>query len=174
MANDVIPLLFGGVNDAWVRLRARLQDLDRGEYGWEPVADMWTVRPQGDRWLADGDGDDPDPAPVTTIAWRLWHIASDCLASYVSPALGDWPLPVAGREWFGDVEPALAAADAAFAAFTERVDALGEHGIWGRLGPAWGTFADETWAALVVHAQDELSHHGAEIALLRDLYRRQS
>jgi hypothetical protein len=29
-------------------------------------------------------------------------------------------------------------------------------------------------ADLVVHAFDELAHHGAEIALLRDLYRAQT
>jgi hypothetical protein len=103
----------------------------------------------------------------------MWHIASDCLASYVTPHLGEWPLPVRDRGWFGTVEPALAATDIAYAAFRERVTGLGEDGIWTKLGPAWGPFADDSWAALVVHAQDEVAHHGAEIALLRDLYLRQ-
>lgn len=37
-----------------------------------------------------------------------------------------------------------------------------------RAGPA--DFPGDLWAGLVLHAQDEMSHHGAEIALLRDLY----
>jgi hypothetical protein len=139
---------------------------------WEPVADVWTVRQEGDRWVAHENVKVPDPAPVPTIAWRLWHIASDCLASYVTPALGSWPLPVEGFEWYGEVEPTLKAMDLAFAAFRDRVTALGDDGIWRPLGPAWGPYADDTWAALVVHAQDELAHHGAEVALLRDLYLR--
>jgi hypothetical protein len=32
----------------------------------------------------------------------------------------------------------------------------------------------DPWAALVLHAQDELSHHDAEVTLLRDLYRQQA
>jgi hypothetical protein len=52
------------------------------------------------------------------------------------------------------------------------VTALGEDGVRQPLGPAWGPYADDSWAALVVHAQDELAHHGAEVALLRDLYLR--
>jgi hypothetical protein len=172
MADDVLPLLFSGVDYIWDRLRQRIAGLTEREYLWEPVPDMWTVRRRGDRWIADLTRPGPEPAPVTTIAWRLRHIASDCLASYVSPSLGEWPLPVADDEWFGEVAPALDALDAAFAAFRERVMALGEDGIWSKLGPAWGPFADDTWAALVVHAQDELAHHGAEVALLRDLYLR--
>ena len=79
------------------------------EYLWEPTADAWTVRPVDGRWVADWADPDPEPAPVTTIAWRTWHIGLQCLASYVSPSLGDWPLPVRGRTWFGEVGPALAA-----------------------------------------------------------------
>jgi hypothetical protein len=172
MAKDVIPLLFSGVDYIWDRLRNRLDGLTAEEYLWDPVDDVWTLRRDGDRCVADFSPDEPDPAPVTTIAWRLWHIASDCLASYVSPALGEWPLTVEGREWYGEVEPALAAMDTAHSTFRERVTALGEDGIWHKLGPAWGPYADDSWAALVVHAQDELAHHGAEVALLRDLYRR--
>lgn len=172
MTRDVIPLLLTGIDDAWGRLRSRLDGITDAEYRWEPVADVWTVRPDGDRWLAHPNERTAPPAPVSTIAWRLWHIASDCLASYVSPPLGDWPLPVSGHEWFGEVEPALAAMDTAYQTFRARVTALGEDGIWRPLGPDWGPFADDPWAALVVHAQDELAHHGAEVALLRDLYLR--
>jgi hypothetical protein len=171
MSDELVPLLFGGLDYVWDRLRTRLDGLSTAEYLWEPVGDVWTVRPTGDQWIADGGGPDPDPAPVTTIAWRTWHVASECLASYVSPALGEWPLPVTGREWFGTAEPARAALDSAYAVFRERVTGLGEDGLRTQLGPAWGPFADDTWAALAVHALDELAHHGAEIALLRDLHR---
>ena len=39
------------------------------------------------------------------------------------------------------------------------------------IGPSEGQFVEEPMAALVVHINREVLHHGAEIALLRDLYR---
>jgi DinB superfamily len=112
------------------------------------------------------------PPPVTTIAWRLWHIGSECLADYRSRGLGPWPLEVRGREWYPSPDLALGALDRAWQAFYAGLVRLGEHGLWRPLGPAWEEFADDLWAQLVLHAQDELSHHGAEVALLRDLYLR--
>lgn len=168
---DLHALVFGGFDYVWERLRNRLDGLTSAEYLWEPVPDMWTVRRASERWIADWADPAPAPAPVTTIAWRLWHIA-DCLASYVAPHLGEWPLPGGYRDWFGAVEPALTQFDVAHDAFRERVTALGEDGLRRELGPKWGPYEHESWAALVVHAMDEVAHHGAEIALLRDLYLR--
>ena len=41
-------------------------------------------------------------------------------------------------------------------------------------GPAEGPYADYPMAALVLHINREVIHHGAEVALLRDLYRARS
>ena len=38
-------------------------------------------------------------------------------------------------------------------------------------GDAFGGFRERSHGALALHAQAEVTHHGAEIALLRDLYR---
>jgi DinB superfamily len=162
-------LVFGGFEYVWGRLRTRVEGMTDAEYLWEPVPEMWTVRLDSERHIADWARPDPVPAPVTTIAWRLWHIA-DCLASYVAPHLGEWPLPGEFRDWFGEVRPALVNLDVAHGAFRERVSALGEEGLRRELGPGWGPYEHESWAALVLHAMDEVAHHGAEIALLRELY----
>ena len=42
------------------------------------------------------------------------------------------------------------------------------------VGPAEGPFAEEPMATLVLHINREAIHHLAEIALLRDLYLRES
>lgn len=170
-ARQVGPQLVNSLDFVWDRVRARLDGLGQDEYRWEPVPDCWTVRPAGDgRWQADRAHPDPTPAPVTTIAWRLWHIASDCLAGYTERGLGDWPLEVHDREWYPDVTDALAATDRSWAAFRAGLVGLGEDGLWRPMGEQWGPYAAEPWVALALHAQDELSHHGAEIALLRDLH----
>lgn len=158
------------LSDAWTRLDGRLAGLGDAEYLWAPVADSWTVRRSGDGWAVDRAVPDPEQPPVTTIAWRLWHIASDCLADY----LQDWPgrpLEVTGRQWRGDAGSALRDLRTAAAAVRDAVGTSGEEGIWRELGPSWGPRAEDSWADLLVHAVDELAHHGAEIALLRDLYR---
>ncbi len=38
------------------------------------------------------------------------------------------------------------------------------------LGPAFGPWAESNKADSLLHVVDELIHHGAEVALLRDLY----
>lgn len=169
-AVELIPFLFTGFDYMWNRTRERTAGLGDAEYLWEPVPDTWTVRRKNGRWVADYERPAPVPAPVTTIAWRMWHIA-DCLASYVAPHLGDWPLPGEFRGWFGAAEPARAALQTSYAVFRERITALGEDGLRAEMGPGWGPYEHESWAALVLHAIDEVVHHSAEIALLRDLYR---
>lgn len=166
---------------AWGRIRQRLTGLTQAEYLWEPVAGMWSVRQHADGvWRVERverEEPDPVPAPVTTVAWRLWHIGSECLAEYTANGLGAWPLPalqVNGPEWYEHVDDALAAVDLAWAAFREGLGGLGEAGMWRPLGPAWGPYASQPWLSLALHALDELAHHGAEIALLRDLYARET
>jgi hypothetical protein len=170
----VLPVLLRGWDDAWERLDRRLAGLSDDEYFWEPVASAWTVRSGSGGWTADWSDAEPDPAPVTTIAWRIWHIASDCLASYLSRSPEGRPLALTGTQWHGDTGTALRDLRTAATAFRRMAVTAGEDGIWQPLGPTWGPYAEDTWADLVVHALDELAHHGAEIALLRDLYRAQT
>jgi len=170
MAGDLHRTVFGAFDYVYQRLRNRVADLDDAEYLWEPVRDMWTVREVDGGWIADWARPDPVPAPVTTIAWRIWHIA-DCLASYVSPHLGEWPLPGEFRDWCGDADTARRHLDTGHEAFRVRITERGEDFLRTALGDKWGPYADSSWADLVLHAMDEVAHHGAEVGLLRDLYR---
>src|SRR2546421_10657716 len=64
-------------------LRPKLAGLADDEYFWEPVAGCWNVRsrslgdtaaPGSGSYTVDFAWPEPNPAPVTTIAWRLAHI----------------------------------------------------------------------------------------------------
>jgi hypothetical protein len=75
-ADDVAGL----IEYARDRLLARLEGLLDDEYFWEPVAGCWSVRERDGDWHvdlgADGTRWTTDPPPLTTIAWRLWHLGA--------------------------------------------------------------------------------------------------
>jgi uncharacterized damage-inducible protein DinB len=127
------------------QLRPRLDGLTDAEYLWEPMPD------------------------VATIAWRLEHITTDCLAQRTvshlrgSPAADTEGRPTTAAE-------ALARLDEAYGAWSAGVAGLGEEGLTHPCGQAEGPFASYPLAALVLHINREMIHHGAEIALLRDLF----
>lgn len=110
-----------------------------------------------------------EPAPaVRTIAWRLAHITDDCLAARTASHFGGPPPGGGGSA--GSAEEALARLDEAYSAWFAGVRALGEEGLARPCGEAEGPFASYPLAALVLHINRETIHHGAEVALLRDLY----
>jgi DinB superfamily len=162
------------------QLRPRLDGLTDDEYLWEPVRGTWSVRPRGTSSapISAGRGEftidfafpAPDPAPVTTIAWRIGHLVVGVLGMRAAAHFGAPPMDYESHEYPGDVATALAQLDAAYAAWTAGVRGLGEEGLHRPCGPAEGPYAEASMATLVLHINREVLHHGAEIALLRDLY----
>lgn len=161
------------LDDAWAQLTARLEGLSDAEYLWEPVAKCWTVRSRaGGSVTVDGEGErDLDPAPVTTIAWRLWHIGVDCLDGYSERLLGATGASVSGAGWHLEPGPALADLDRSWQCFRGGLGELTKEQWWEQLGDDWGPWSRHSVLDLAVHALHEIAHHGAEVALLRDLYR---
>jgi DinB superfamily len=165
------------------QLRPRLDGLTDAEYFWEPVRDCWSIRRRGESSAshAVGAGDyvmdyaipEPDPAPVTTVAWRLAHMIVGLFASRTATHFGgppaDWPT----WEYATTAKEALRQLDDAYAAWLAGVHELGETGLARPVGPAEGDgqYADSPMADLILHINREAIHHGAELALLRDLYR---
>lgn len=176
------PLLVGQLEFYWeVHLRPRLEGLTDEEYFWEPVAGCWSLRRGADgRYTLDGQWPEPSPAPVTTIAWRLVHVGALCLANRASAFFGDGSVPDDADMFDPRHVPSdLPASAAAGIAFLEQsyhkwhdgFAALDDDELQAPLGPKGGPFADDSMAALVLHISREVTHHGGEICLLRDLYR---
>ena len=130
---------------AFGRLQERLAGLTEEEYRWEP-----------------GPG-------VSTIAWRTDHIAGLLTADRNAAWLGvpgrpaPTGVPMTARD-------ALAALDTAFDVWSEVLDTVSEESLAEPVGPVGGPYADSTRRAFVLHILDELIHHGAEVALVRDLW----
>lgn len=166
-------------------LRPRLEGLSDDEYFWEPVDGCWNVRPRGSATAAieagsgamtiEFDHAPPQPTPVTTIAWRLGHIIVGVLGQRNASHFDGPPCDYMSFDYAGTADQALAQLDREYARWVAGVKALGgaeESGVGLRrpCGPAEGPFAEASMAELVVHIHREMIHHGAEIALLRDLY----
>ncbi len=162
------------------QLRPRLDGMTDAEYRWEPVPGAWNVRPRGTGTapVAVGAGGftidfampEPDPPPVTTIAWRLGHIIVGVLGMRVASHFGGPPTDYATHRYPGDAATALVQLDEAYAGWITGVRGLGAGGLSRPCGPAEGPWAQASMAELVLHINREMLHHGAEIALLRDLY----
>ena len=112
----------------------------------------------------------PDPAPVTTIAWRLAHLQIGIFGQRAASHFGGPAISYDTYYYPGDAATALSRLDTAYAAWAAGVRTLDPEGLGRPIGQAEGPFAAEPMAALILHINREALHHGAEISLLRDLY----
>jgi DinB superfamily len=150
-----------------VRLERRLAGLTDAEYFWAPVSDAWNVHRSDSGWTYPYEFAPPPPAPVTTISWRLVHIVGNNRV-YWDYAFGTALLT------FPDL-PVPSTADAALASWRDSAEPIER---W--LASASSADLDEmrpnhlrpemSAREIVTILLDEQIHHGAEIALLRDLY----
>jgi hypothetical protein len=165
------------------QLRPRLEGLTDQEYFWEPVPGCWSVRKRGTstaptaagtgeyRWELAYPSPEPNPPPVTTIAWRLAHVTVGVFAMRNASHFGGPPANWETFGYAGTAAEALAQLDSAYDTWIKGVRELSNDALARPCGPAEGPYADYPLAALVLHINRETLHHGAEIALLRDLYR---
>lgn len=163
------------------QLRPGLDGLTDDEYLWEPVPGCWSIRPrdQAITPMAAGGGDhvadfafpEPEPAPVTTIAWRLGHLIVGVLGARNGIHFGGPPMDYGSYHWSPTAGPALAALDEVYAGWVAGVSALSAEDLERPIGEGEGPWAEHSYAELVLHIHREVIHHGAEVLLLRDLYR---
>jgi hypothetical protein len=138
------------------------------ELRWEPAPGCWTVAldRSGRRSLEFVYG--ASPPPLTTMEWRLAHLGVWTIA-YHDWIFGDATMRGEGVEipsgaarmtaWLHDAQDRFVAATSALP--DSQLD-LDRPTQWDGLLPVWQL----VWAIIAEHF-----HHGAEIALLRDLRR---
>ncbi len=170
---------------AFDRLVIRLEGMTDAEYRWEPAPGCWSIRergtPAGNRayggggWLLEFNMPPPTPEPFTTIAWRLSHLATGLAMR------ADYTIGSKAMAWDDFIVPATAADAIAtlVASGTGWREALtsADDAALGRIGHSsfpWGLDPDLPFLDICWWVNQEVLHHGAEIALLRDLYRSQS
>src|SRR5690554_3436573 len=162
-------------------LRPRLEGLEDAEFWWEPASGAWSLRSDDDGVLRlEQLSPEPPTPPLTTIAWRIVHVARDVMGARARALFGPtsapddadmfdprhWPDPLPS-----DASDALALLDAGYQAWRAGVARLSDAELRAPIGPRGGPFADDSMSRLVLHINREVMAHGAEICLLRDLYR---
>ncbi|MFJ5707269.1 DinB family protein [Streptomyces sp. NPDC093105] len=160
--------------------------LTDAEYLWEPAPGCWSVRRFADgpgpaAALLTGTGDwgretapypHPVPPPFTTLAWRLTHL-SELLELRADHTNGTRSLTRDDYRSAGDAATAMADFDRAAGAWREALLSAGDKELdtVGHCSYPHGGDAEEPFLEIVWWVNQELLHHGAEIALLRDLHR---
>ncbi|MFG3116608.1 DinB family protein [Streptomyces sp. NPDC048197] len=178
--------LTGPVMDSGDGTDTKVGPLTDEEYLWEPVPDCWSVRrrvagPGPRATLLAGTGDwgrdaasypHPWPPPVTTIAWRLSHL-SEMLTLRADHTNGGHALTRDDYAVSGDAAGAVAALDAGAAAWRNALLSVDDAALdtTGYCTYPHGSDPEEPFIDIVWWVNQELLHHGAEVALLRDLYR---
>ena len=156
------------------RTVARLDGLTDDELLWEPVPHCWSIRLRDGVPVADWA-----PAAVTTgfttVGWRLWHVTTNYAGARNASWLG---LPhVPDADLVGGAAPPMTADDArdrlqrAVDWCHEVLEATTDELLAEPMGPIAGEYEGYTKASLLTHELDEVIHHGAEIGVVRDLYR---
>jgi uncharacterized damage-inducible protein DinB len=127
------------------QLRPRFEGLTDDELAWEPGGE------------------------VSTIRWRLDHIVLT-LADRSARYFGREPVDEQTYPFSPTADGTLALLDQEYATWVAGVRSLGEDGLLLPCGPAERPWHASPKAAIVTHVHQEVIHHGAEVALLRDLY----
>jgi hypothetical protein len=162
-------------------LRPRLRGLTDDEYFWEPGPGAWSIRKRGEAVTATpaGGGDlvidwshpEPQPPPVTTIAWRLAHVIVGVFGARAASHFAGPPADYSTWRYARSAAEALEQLDDVYARWTTGARSLDAAALERPVGPAEGPWAAAPFAELLLHINREAIHHGAEILLLRDLYR---
>ena len=173
------------LNRAW-------SGLTDDEFLWEPMPGCWTVRPVEETrtptpfvvgaWAADFDASlTAATEPLTSIAWLFWHIGSmpgrtaqlDFLGGDHTTESG-WTSPyIVGHPIFTAADEAVDTMRAGWSQIGAALRAANDEQLeqpvrfWGYGGP--GRMG--TGAQVIASVLNEVSHHGTQIGVLRDLYR---
>ena len=165
---DRVQLLLVQTDEAYARLRARLEGLTDTEFFWQPVRDSWTIyKDASGRWTYDYAIPDPVPAPITTIGRQLVHVAL-CKVMYHEWAFGTARLTWREVEAPHSVDQAMAVLEAGHRQLRGHLARLSDGELdqevltnWGERWPAWRIF----WAMV-----DHDALHTGAIGQLRDDY----
>lgn len=181
MRTDRVALLLDQLDSARDIGLARLAGMTSDEFFWEPAANAWSLRPRAQTSHAFGPGEwqldfvipEPDPPPITTIAWRLAHL-TNCMAGRWEWTFGARQVdPADVVDFAPDPDEALAQLADFLNRWRTGIDGLDDSHL-DQVGYGtypWGYDPHLPIISIVWWCNREVIHHLAEAAVLRDLWR---
>src|SRR4051812_5208262 len=175
-----------------VLMDAGLSGLTDTEYFWEPVSGGWSVRrvddavaPLDDVWGDDQWGleieyPEPQPSPFTTIAWRMAHMTQSALVAAAAIRGRRAPSGFVDNAWpeFRSLpttaDAAVARWHAAIGMVVEMLASASHQDLERAEHQQWEPTPQPVWRHVEYFAYFEPASHGAEVRLLRDLFRHTS
>jgi hypothetical protein len=183
-------------------LNRAFADLTDDEFLWEPTPATWSVRrrdecrtptPFGDGdWVVDFENPEPDPVPLTSIAWLAWHVGSmprrlteidffggqhTMSSGWTSPYLTDHPIFTTAADAVTAIRDGWSALRAVIEVSSdERFEVLASRYTYAPepmrdglcvVGPPGPEHSVTFFVAGVLN---EMSHHATQMCFLRDLY----
>src|SRR6476659_9190133 len=137
--SDLVSHLADQLDVHWTtQLRPRLDGLTDDEYFWRPVAHCWTVHPDGG---IDFEYPAPEPAPFTTIAWRMAHVIVGVLAMRNHSHFGGPSADYQSWNYAIDARTALQQLDDAYANWITAVRGLDAEALARPIGANEGPWA---------------------------------
>lgn len=170
---DIRQSLIEQMTFAWeFHFTPRMEGLTTEEYLWEPVADVWTVHAgeNGEANYADLVYPGPNPAPFTTLAWRMFHMTSFFNTRW-SNHFGDGSFDIKQQPVRLTADEGMADLTASYERWRDSLQASSLERFQQECGPVEGMFSSHPFSDLVIHINREFIHHAAECNLIRDLYR---
>jgi DinB family protein len=156
------------MDEAYSRLRERIDGLTDDEFFWQPRPNSWTIyEDRPGHWTYHYEIPDPVPAPLTTIGWQVVHIAT-CKLMYHEWAFGPAKMTFPDIEIPNTAAGAIGLLEQGHELIRHDLDKETESGLgeerltnWGERWPAWRIFTAMT---------DHDALHAGTIGYLRDLY----
>lgn len=179
-----LALLTAQYDASYDYLRERLNGLSDEEFFWEPFKDCWNLRRRNEvttskafgkgEWRLDEEIPPPDPAPFTTIAWRLCHIVAWQTIRH-DYTFGNKSLTWNDLEFPGSASEAIAFLEASHQAWRKGLAGLSNEDLdtVGFSSNPWGYDPRLPFGDILWWTNRELIHHAAEIGMLRDWWRHQ-
>ena len=165
-----VEVLLAQLDQAWGSVQDYLAGLTADEFIWSPGENTWHLTPsaQEGRWTIPYSWIPPQPAPFTTIAWRMAHMAVNKVL-VLDHAFGARKARLADLDLPPDLDGMIAYLHACHQPFRAQVERLTDDDLPTLRYSEWGEqrATERIIASAILHDVE----HGAQIATVRELFR---
>lgn len=161
-------MLLAQLDDVWGRVQDNLAGLTVEEFAWSPSENVWHLTQKNGHWTIPYSWAPPEPAPFTTIGWRMAHLAANKVL-VLDHAFGRRTARLADLDLPTDVAGMMNYLRECHLLLRAQVDGLTDDDLPAPRFTEWGE--QRSTERIVISAILHDLEHGAQIATVRELFR---